>query len=169
MKIFDVQNKGSNDGSVMFLIKNTVGCAPGDKSVEVIYNTNGVNVIRKDLDEYCSGVGSGEAVCAKKDWPNCSVGDETWIGASNGTSCNPVIPNNKWKCDPTGTIFLKSAGDLDGCQIIIPSENNTRSEPFKANENITLYASIKAIPQKFYVQYDVTGDLADDQAHLLKP
>ncbi len=164
MKIFDVQNKGSNDGSVMFLIKNTVGCAPGDKSVEVIYNTNGVNVIRKDLDEYCSGVGSGEAVCAKKDWPNCSVGDETWIGASNGTSCNPVIPNNKWKCDPTGTIFLKSAGDLDGCQIIIPSENNTRSEPFEANENITLYASIKAIPQKFYVQYDVTGDLADDQA-----
>ncbi|WP_458449127.1 pilus assembly PilX family protein [Fibrobacter sp.] len=171
-KIFDVRNNSSSDGSVLFLIKDVQGCTPGDKPVEVIYNTNSITVERKGLAEYCNGeAGSGVAACnpggdyhkmLQPDWPDCSAGDEVWVVA-NGNNCSTINDNNKWSCGITGEVSLSSPNTPTGCQVVIPSTNNTKTGPFEPNETITLYAALKAIPQTFHVAFDVTGSLPDDQ------
>lgn len=171
-KIFDVQNASSSDGSVLFLLKDVQGCTPGDKPVEVIYNTNSITVERKGLADYCaSDAGAGVAACSpggdyykmiQSDWPDCSVGDEIWVDA-NGTNCSTISDNNKWSCGITGEVSLVSPSTPTGCQVVIPSINNSATGPFKPNATVTLYAGLKAIPQTFELHYNVTGDLSDNE------
>lgn len=174
--LFNVHNNGANDGGVIFMIERTEeGCAPGEKPVEAIYNTNSVIVHREGLAEYCAGPGSGEAACnaggeyqQKMNWPECDESG-TWVNANhNGISCTQLNENNSWRCDPTGTISLTSAADLAGCQVIIPTTHNSVSE-FPTDElgyyePVTLYGAIKSVPQKLKVEFDVTGDLSNDQS-----
>ena len=172
MKIFDVQNVSSSDGSVLFLIKDAEGCTPGNKQVEIIYNTNSITVERKGLDEYCkNGPGAGNAACSpggdyykmiQSNWPDCSVGSEIWVGA-NGTNCSTISDNNKWSCGVTGEVSLVSPSTPIGCQVVIPSTNNSATGPFVPNDTVTLYAGLKAIPQTFELHYNVTGDLSDNE------
>lgn len=171
-KIFDVQNASSSDGSVLFLMKDVQGCTPGDKPVEVIYNTNSITVERKGLAEYCaSDAGSGVAACSpggdyykmiQSDWPDCSAGSEIWVNA-NGTNCSTISDNNKWSCGITGEVSLVSPSTPTGCQVVIPSINNSATGPFEPNATVTLYAGLKAIPQTFELHYNVTGDLSDNE------
>lgn len=172
MKIFDVQNVSSSDGSVLFLIKDAEGCTPGNKQVEIIYNTNSITVERKGLADYCkSDAGAGVAACSpggdyykmiQSNWPDCSVGSEIWVGA-NGTNCSTISDNNKWSCGVTGEVSLVSPSTPIGCQVVIPSTNNSATGPFVPNDTVTLYAGLKAIPQTFELHYNVTGDLSDNE------
>ena len=172
-KILHVQNKSSSDGSVLFMIRDTEGCVPGAKPVEMLFNTNSITVQREGLAEYCDAEngGAGLAACQpggeyhkmiQSDWPDCNVGSAIWVNA-NGTNCSTLQDNNKWSCGIAGDVSLVSAGDIVGCQVVIPSVNNMRSGPFEPNQEITLYAALKAIPQVFHVQFAVTGDLPDSQ------
>ena len=172
MKIFDVQNVSSSDGSVLFLMKDVQGCTPGDKPVEVVYNTNSITVERKSLAEYCaSEAGAGVAACSpggdyynmiQSDWPDCSAGSDIWVDA-NGSNCSTINDNNKWSCGITGEVSLVSPSPPTGCQVVIPTINNSATGPFEPNATVTLYAGLKAIPQTFELQYDVTGDLSESQ------
>lgn len=173
-KIMHVRNASSSDGSVLFLIQETEGCAPGENPVEVLFNTNSIAVVRAGLDEYCNNenAGAGTPACEpggdyykmiQPDWPDCNAGDEIWVTA-NGSNCTTLQDNNKWNCGIVGSVSLASAGDPVGCQVVIPTVNNTKTGPFEPNEEITLYAALKAVPQKFHVRYAVTGDLSNDQA-----
>ncbi len=176
-KLFDVHNAGANEGGVIFLIEQTEGgCAPGAKPAEAVYNINNVVVRREGLAEYCAGPGLGTSACnaggeyqKKKDWPDCSAGD-VWVNARRDIeSCKPLNKNNSWSCAPEGTISLMAAAEMEGCEVIVPAENNAKSQPFPTDaqgnyEPITLYAAAKAVPQKLKLQFDVTGDLAHDQS-----
>lgn len=172
MKIFDVHNNSSSDGSVMFLLKDVQGCVPGDKPVEVIYNTNSITVKREGLAEYCNGAGSGLAACQpggdyynmiQPSWPDCNVGGEIWVNA-NGNNCSTIADNTRWSCGITGEVSLERVTTPTGCQVVIPTTGNSASGPFEPNAEITLYGAVKAIPQTFEVQFDVTGELSNDQA-----
>lgn len=172
MKIFDVRNNSSSDGSVMFLLKDVQGCVPGDKPVEVIYNTNSITVKREGLAEYCNGVGSGLAACQpggdyynmiQPSWPDCNVGSEIWVSA-NGNNCSTIADNTRWSCGITGEVSLERVSTPTGCQVVIPTAGNSATGPFEPNAEVTLYGAVKALPQTFEVQFDVTGDLSDNQA-----
>lgn len=172
MKIFDVRNNSSSDGSVMFLLKDVQGCVPGDKPVEVIYNTNSITVKREGLAEYCNGVGSGLAACQpggdyynmiQPSWPDCNVGSEIWVSA-NGNNCSTIADNTRWSCGITGEVSLERVSTPTGCQVVIPTAGNSATGPFEPNAEVTLYGAVKALPQTFEVQFNVTGDLSDNQA-----
>lgn len=171
-KIFDVRNNSSSDGSVMFLLKDVQGCVPGDKPVEVIYNTNSITVKREGLAEYCNGVGSGLAACQpggdyynmiQPSWPDCNVGSEIWVSA-NGNNCSTIADNTRWSCGITGEVSLERVSTPTGCQVVIPTAGNSATGPFEPNAEVTLYGAVKALPQTFEVQFNVTGDLSDNQA-----
>lgn len=172
-QVFNVENLDSYDGAVYFTIKETEGCQPGNYSSEVVYNSNSMKVKRRGLDEYCSasGPGYGSADCAAggvyakmadSDWPDCNV-SVPWVSAE-GNHCTPTSMNSEWSCGVTGTVSLTEVGEHPGCNVVIPSENNSAVGPFQTDQEVILYASIKAEQKTFHVGFNVEGSLSSSQA-----
>lgn len=172
-QVFNVENLDSYDGAVYFTIKETEGCQPGNFSSEVVYNSNSMKVKRRGLDEYCSasGPGYGSADCAaggvyakmaNSDWPDCNV-SVPWVSAE-GNHCTQTSMNSEWSCGVTGTVSLTEVGDHPGCNVVIPSENNSAVGPFQTDQEVILYASIKAEQKTFHVGFNVEGSLSSSQA-----
>lgn len=172
-QVFNVENLDSYDGAVYFTIKETEGCQPGNFSSEVVYNSNSMKVKRRGLDEYCSasGPGYGSADCAAggvyakmadSDWPDCNV-SVPWVSAE-GNHCIPTSMNSEWSCGVTGTVSLTKVGEHPGCNVVIPSENNSAVGPFQTDQEVILYASIKAEQKTFHVGFNVEGSLSSSQA-----
>jgi hypothetical protein len=172
-QVFNVENLDSYDGAVYFTIKETEGCQPGNYSSEVVYNSNSMKVKRRGLDEYCSasGPGYGSADCAAggvyakmadSDWPDCNV-SVPWVSAE-GNHCTQTSMNSEWSCGVTGTVSLTEVGEHPGCNVVIPSENNSAVGPFQTDQEVILYASIKAEQKTFHVGFNVEGSLSSSQA-----
>ena len=160
--LFTVTNNSSSDGSVLFAITGTSGCLPGNPSVEVIYNNNSITVMRRGIEEYCAAAGPGyntegcnaggaylEAML-REDCPTMNVGQ--WVLAI-GDNCSVSSENERWSCGITSAVSLERDNIPSGCEVVIPSVNNSAPGPFNPNDEVYLYASLKKVPILFHAAF----------------
>lgn len=161
--LFTVTNNSSSDGSVLFAITGTSGCLPGNPSVEVIYNNNSITVMRRGIEEYCAATGPGyntdgcnaggtyfEAM-SRDDCPTMNVGQ--WVLAV-GDNCSVSSENERWSCGITSAVSLVRDNIPSGCEVVIPSVNNSAPGPFNPNDEVLLYASLKKVPIPFHAAFN---------------
>ena len=148
-KAFDIYaDDGAAAGTVTFqLTSPCLGCTIGSPSVENVVMTGSALITRGSLAQYCAAYSTScdnenkYATVANR--PDCNT-DVIWV-AANCTGSSTQSPNNSWKCGTNETITLRPMNIPSGCELFIPSANNSVSAP-QNNESYTLYASLKRAP-----------------------
>ena len=148
-KAFDIYaDDGADAGTVTFQLTSPCsGCTIGSPSVENVVMTGSALITRGSLAQYCAAYSTScdnenkYATVANR--PDCNT-DVIWV-AANCTGSSTQSPNNTWKCGTNETITLRPMNIPSGCELFIPSANNSVSAP-QNNESYTLYASLKRAP-----------------------
>lgn len=153
----------ANEGTAVFQMQCESGCLTGSPYVQRLVAASSVTINREGIAAYCNKFNcTEEPLKSDVNRPDCKVdGNTSWIKAvgTGGTSpnnCSIVDPNESWTCGVSSAIVLSNV-DLEnyvpaGCQVIIPENNNTVSNPTSGDE-FTLYASLKARPYTFTVNF----------------
>ena len=152
----------ANEGTAVFQMQCESGCLTGSPFVQRLVAASSVTINREGIAAYCNKFDCSESLKSDVYRPDCKVdGNTSWInavgiGGSSPNNCSIVDPNESWTCGVSSAIGLSNANLGDhvpaGCQVIIPENNNIVSNPTSGSE-YTLYASLKARPYTFTVNF----------------
>lgn len=149
--IFDVANSDASTGTLQLQVVGGEGYIPGTKNnTETIFMATSANVYLENLATYCSHYSCSAELQHKADpmeVPDCySTG--SWVNLhATGGNCQNVTTNQMWICDVSASVSLTAGTAPSGCEIIIPSANNSHTSPLTPNGQHYLYAGLKALKQ----------------------
>lgn len=154
-KIFDVSaDNDASAGTVVFqLVSPCSGCTIGNQDVESVIMTGSAVVNRYGLSTYCQDFSTScdgtnnYATYANR--PDCET-SEPWVVASC-TGSSTLQTNDSWRCGTNSAITLEDLTIPSGCELFLPTDNNTVSAP-QNNGTYKLYASLKRIPYTLTIQ-----------------
>lgn len=165
LAVLTVTNSSATSGSVTLTITECDACHPGTQKVETIFVAASADVELHNLTEYCAAAagncpaGSDLAKQANtSEWPDCPESG-TWVSvnSTSATPCKTLVTNHRWLCNIDGGINLVAGTAPSGCQVVIPTTNNSYTSPLAAGQTHYLYAGLKATAMKFYAGF--AGDI----------
>lgn len=163
-KLFDVTTSDASNGTVMFQLLAGEGYALANPFSSELFVSNVATIIRDnptmdEINAYCSNYPENcpeEGHRSSTEWPDCNT-NKVWVEPSTFAAINDT--NDSWTVPAGGAGELTlQPREVDGCIIIIPSENNSLDRStVVADQEYRLRAIAKA--KKLSVRVGFTGDV----------
>lgn len=137
--VFSVKNNNAKD-FIMAFIQQCEGCRIGPNKIETFFTSTKPIFARKEIKEYCSGVGScSSELLTKVNYPECYAGSTEWVRIS-GNDCDTDTRNNLWRCEASGTVQLNHGTAVENCESLLPADY--KLDTFNEDGINYLYASL---------------------------
>jgi len=163
-KLFDVTTSDASNGTVMFQLLAGEGYALANPFSSELFVSNVATIIRDnptmdEINAYCSNYPENcpeEGHRSSTEWPDCNT-NKVWVEPSTFAAINDT--NDSWTVPAGGAGELNlQPREVDGCIIIIPSENNSLDRStVVADREYRLRAIAKA--KKLSVRVGFTGNV----------